>query len=200
MAEARSRATTARVRSRRFIPRYAIPSEWWMMAPAMLIAVLVHGSASRSLPPFVSGICVIAAALLALTAPLVARFERGRSWRGKGRWLLIGAVVIVPMFLFGFAMSLWIVRHAAGGWNTGPAVLVMIGTLVGIVCSGRLPTMVSALLALWFAHALVTLEEATMLGLVIGAGVGVYISIRQLEFNRQAQAQLEQVERSQQRA
>ena len=39
-----------------------------------------------------------------------------------------------------------------------------------------------------------------MLALVIGSGVGVYISIRQMEENRRAQAQLEQVERAQQRA
>ncbi|WP_235982132.1 EAL domain-containing protein [Novosphingobium aerophilum] len=199
-AGARNRATTARVRTHRYLPRYAIPQEWWVMAPAMLMAVLVNGSASRSLPPFVSGICAIVAAVLAMTAPLLGRFERTRGWRGAARWIPVGIIVVLPMFLFGLAMSLWITHQPIRGWDTAPATLVMIGTLACILCSGRLPTMVSALLALWFAHAVVTLEEATMLALVIGAGVGVYISIRQLEFSRQAQAQLEQVERAQQRA
>ena len=196
----RTRASTARVRSRRFVARYAIPAEWWLMALAMLVAAVIHGAASRSLPPQISGIAVILAAMLVLSAPMAARIERNRAKRTSARWLALAVVVILPMFLFGAGMTWWMVRRVADGWQTGPAALVMIGTLACILCSGRLPTMVGALLGLWFAHALITLEHATMLALVIGAGVGVYISIRQREYNRQAQAQLEQVERAQQRA
>ncbi|MFC3594700.1 EAL domain-containing protein [Novosphingobium piscinae] len=199
-AGSRNRAATARVRAPRFIARYAIPTEWWAMAPAMLAAVLIHGWASRTLPPLFSGISAIVAALIAMTAPVVSRLERARGWRSPGRWTAIGLVVVTPMFLFGLSISWWIAHQPVQGWNTGPAALVMTGTLVAIFCSGRLPTLVSALLALWFAHAVVTLEPATMLALVIGAGAGVYISMRQLEFNRQAQAKQEQVERAQQRA
>lgn len=166
----------------------------------MLIAALVHAWASRSLPPAASGICALAAAALAVITPVATRLERSRNWRTLGRWGAIGVVVMAPMALFATAMAQWIEQSGPTGWNTGPAALVMISMLACIHCSGRLPTMVSALLALWTAYALITLDQATMLGVVIGAGVGVYISIRQLEFNRQAQAQLEQVERAQQRA
>ena len=199
-AGGRNRASTARVRSRRFIARYAIPREWWLSGPAILLAMLIHAWASHSLPPPVSGACAIAAALLSLTTPLGVRFERVRGRRTRARWLAVTVVVILPMFLFGTAMSLWMQHPSRAGWETGPAALVMMGTLAGILCSGRLPTMVSGLLGLWFAHAVVTLQPGTMLALVIGSGLGVYISIRQMEENRRAQAQLEQVERAQQRA
>ena len=170
------------------------------MAPAMLIAVLIHGWASWSLPPVPSGIAAMAAALLAMLAPLALRIERQGTATAARRWAMVVGVVMLPMFLFGGALSLWAARVAPPGWQTAPAAMVVIGTLAGILCSGRLPTMVAALLSLWFAHALVTLEPATMLALVIGAGGGVYISFRQIELNRIAQANQEQVERAQQRA
>ncbi|HET9629958.1 MAG TPA: EAL domain-containing protein [Novosphingobium sp.] len=195
-----SRASTAPVRSRRFIARYAIPLEWWMMGPIMLAAVLIHAWASWSLPPVGSGIAAIVAALLAMCSPLAVRYERGSGGEPTPRWIAITGVVIAPMFLFGLAMSQWVASGSARGWQTGPAALVMIGMLVAVLCSGRLPTMVAALLSLWFAHAVVTLEPGTMLALVIGAGSGVYISFRQIEINRKAQSRLEQVERAQQRA
>ncbi len=196
----RSRALTARVRGRRYVARHAVPLEWWLMAPAMLTAVVIHGCASWSLPPVASGFAAMVAALVALIAPLAARYERQRRVTARERWALAGAVVVLPMLLFGGAMSWWIVHGALRGWQTGPAAMVVIGTLVAILCSGRLPTMVAALLALWFAHAVITLEPATMLALVIGAGSGVYISSRQIELNRAAQARQEQIERAQQRA
>ena len=194
------RASTARLRPRRFVARYAIPLEWWMMAPIMLVAVVIHAWASHSLPPVPSGVAAIVAALLAFAAPLAVRYERGHDCGPVQRWAAIGAVVIAPMFLFGLAMSQWSILAQGAGWQTGPAALVMIGMLVGVLCSGRLPTMVAALLSLWFAHVLVSLEPGTMLALVIGAGSGVYISFRQIELNRMAQDRLEQVERAQQRA
>jgi diguanylate cyclase (GGDEF)-like protein/PAS domain S-box-containing protein len=188
------------VRARRFVARYAIPFDWWMMAPIMLIAFVIHGWASWSLPPVASGVGAMLASLLALAAPLAVSYER-RPQAGLGqRWIAISAVVIVPMFLFGLAMSAWVAAGPPMGWQTGPAVLVMIGMLVGVLCSGRVPTIVAALLSLWFAHSLVTLEPGTMLAMVIGAGTGVYISFRQIELNRKAQDKLEQVERAQQRA
>jgi len=194
------RASTARVRARRFIARYAIPLDWWLMAPVMLAAFMIHGWASWSLPPVPSGIGAMIAALVTLVSPLAVRYERAPGAGQVQRWVAIGAVVVLPMFLFGLAMSAWAQVNPGHGWQTGPAVLVMIGTLVAVFCSGRLPTMVAAQLSLWFAHALVTLESGTMLALVIGAGVGVYISFRQVELNRKAQAKLEDVERAQQRA
>ena len=69
----RIRSSTARVRGRRFVARYALPLEWWLMGPAMLVAVLVHGWASWSLPPVDSGLIAMAAALLAVLAPAVLR-------------------------------------------------------------------------------------------------------------------------------
>ena len=171
-----------------------------MMAPIMLVAVVIHAWASHSLPPVPSGVAAIVAALLAFAAPLAVRYERGHDCGPVQRWAAIGAVVIAPMFLFGLAMSQWSILAQGAGWQTGPAALVMIGMLVGVLCSGRLPTMVAALLSLWFAHVLVSLEPGTMLALVIGAGSGVYISFRQIELNRMAQDRLEQVERAQQRA
>jgi PAS domain S-box-containing protein len=194
------RASTARVRARRFIARYAIPLDWWLMAPVILAAFMIHGWASWSLPPVPSGIGAMIAALVTLVSPLAVRYERAPGAGQVQRWVAIGAVVVLPMFLFGLAMSAWAQVNPGHGWQTGPAVLVMIGTLVAVFCSGRLPTMVAAQLSLWFAHALVTLESGTMLALVIGAGVGVYISFRQVELNRKAQAKLEDVERAQQRA
>lgn len=197
---ARSRSSTARIRGRRFVARYAVPLEWWLMAPAMLAAVVIHGWASWSLPPVASGLMAMVAALATLGTPFAVRFERRRRTSPAQRWAVIGALVIMPMFLFGAALSWWAVAGTGHGWHTGPAAMVMIGTLVGILCSGRLPTMVAALLSLWFAYALVTLEPATMLALVIGAGGGVYISFRQIELNRTSQARQEQVDRAQQRA
>ncbi|MBA3054594.1 MAG: EAL domain-containing protein [Sphingomonadales bacterium] len=196
----RNRSSTARIRARRFVARYAIPLEWGLMAPAMLAAFVIHGWASWSLPPVPSGITAIVAAMILLFTPLAVRRERTRLCGAGERRTLVTAVVVLPMLLFGAAMSLWIVAGAGRGWETGPAAMVAIGTLACILCSGRLATMVAALLALWFAHAVITLEPATMLGLVIGAGGGVYISYRQIEQNRLAQARQEQVERSQQRA
>ncbi len=170
------------------------------MGPAMLAAVLIHGWGSWSLPPVPSGIAAMAAALLALITPFAARTERSGTTTPARRWAMVTSVVILPMLLFGGALSLWAAEVPARRWDTAPAALVVIGTLACIICSGRLPTMVAALLSLWFAHALVTQDPATMLALVIGAGAGVYISFRQVEINRVAQANQEQVERAQQRA
>jgi len=199
-ADSRGRSTTARVRGHRFVARYAVPHEWWLMAPAMLMAAVIHGAASRSLPPVPSGLAVMAAALLTLLTPVASGLERAVHRTAMQRWLLVVCVVVLPMMLFGGAIAGWSVLSSGAGWQTGPVALVVIGTLAGIICSGRLPTMVSALMALWFADALITREPATMLGLVIGAGIGVYISFRQIERNRASQARQEQVERAQQRA
>ena len=180
--------------------RYALPAEWWLIAPAMLAAMVIHGWASWSLPPVASGIAGMAAALLALITPFAVGVERRGGVSSARRRAMVAGLVMAPMFLFGGALSLWAAQVPARGWQTAPAAMVVIGTLASILCSGRLPTMVAALLSLWFAHALVTPEPATMLALVIGAGVGVYISYRQIELNRVAQASQEQMDRAQQRA
>ena len=90
---------TARIRSRRFVARYAIPLEWWLMA------VVIHGWASWSLPPVASGLMTLVAALIAAATPLAVRFERHRRSLAAERWMVVGGVVMLPMFLFGAAMS-----------------------------------------------------------------------------------------------
>ncbi len=105
IAVARGRSLTARIRSRRFVARYAIPLEWWLMAPAMLMAVVIHGWASWSLPPVASGLMTLVAALIAAATPLAVRFERHRRSLAAERWMVVGGVVMLPMFLFGAAMS-----------------------------------------------------------------------------------------------
>ncbi|MES2494252.1 MAG: EAL domain-containing protein [Pseudomonadota bacterium] len=196
----RIRSSTARVRGQRFVARHAIPLEWWMMGPAMLLAVLVHGWASWSLPPVPSGLMAMGATLMTLAAPLAVEFERDRLKTAVERCAVVAIAVVLPMFVFGAAISWWMIREPGRGWDTGPAVMVVIGTLAAVLCSGRLPTMVAALLALWFAYVVVIPEPATMLALVVGAGGGVYISLRQVAANRQAQVRQEQTERAQQRA
>ena len=196
-APSRKSATTARVRTQRFIEQYALPDDWWIMAPVMMTAILGTALASFSLPPITAAALLGLGVLGAGLSRWTSRYERLAERTERERMRLVGVSVALPMLLFGAGIAHWILH---GTNSYGLASIVLVGIIACIQCSSRLPAMVASQVGLWLGLVLINLDPIGLLGVTVGGAAGSYLSLRKMIQNRKSQAQLELVERARQRA
>ena len=103
----RRAATTAKVRGKRYVQRYALPPEWWHMGPIMAIVMFGNGLTSWSLPSIVQGLTCSVAIAVALLARKAMAFEQDHELSTQGTYLVVALMVGLPMILFGAGMGMW---------------------------------------------------------------------------------------------
>ncbi len=155
-----------------------VPTNWVLMAPIFAGALLLAAITTRTLPDFVSaGLAVIAICCAALT-PLAARLERDHLSDPARRVALAGALIGLPMLLFGLAISRW-ERTNDSNWADSLGIVVIVATIAVIILNRRIAKIVTSQVAIWSGVALVSGTPGTLIAVSIGAAAGLYISIRQ---------------------
>ncbi|HEY0960406.1 MAG TPA: EAL domain-containing protein [Novosphingobium sp.] len=135
-------------RGRPMIRRRRLLDDWWIMAPAMAIAVIVAVIAAGTLPGRETLCILIGAAAMAAAS----RFPVGvESWVARVPWLRkLGTPIAVggPMALFGFGIADW----AASGklaWSEGVGIVAIIAFAGASAMRRRLLALVISQTALW---------------------------------------------------
>ena len=155
-----------------------VPPNWVMMAPILAGAMTLTAIATVSLPDLVSaGLAALAIAGAALT-PMAARLERERISDPVRRRMLAGALIGMPMLLFGLAVSRWEAIDTTD-WTDTIGIVVIVATFAAIILNRRVAKIVTSQVALWTGVAVVSGTRGTLLAVSIGAAAGIYISIRQ---------------------
>ena len=199
VSASRKSATTAKVRGKRYVEHFAIPTDWWQIGPAMLLAAIANALNSWSFPGLISALVILLGAGGSFASHWMSNLERKLEQSDRDRYLLVAVSVGVPMLLFGMGMSLW----AHGLAKEAHSVLVeMVGVSMvsAIICNGRLFAMIAANIGLWLGLAAVTLDPIALAVIAVSGAMGIRSSLKQSTANRIAQRQQEQVERTQHRA
>jgi diguanylate cyclase (GGDEF)-like protein/PAS domain S-box-containing protein len=178
---------------------HLIGREWVFMAPAMALSLLMAALLTQSFPPALCQFLIFSAIAIAGAAHKVAQFEQGEGRSGFQRYMAVFAGIALPMLMFGFGIAAW-AKSGGMPWPNAIGVLVTNGALVAIILSGRLPSMVAALIALWTGICLLMASAATILALLCGIGIGVFTAFRQARLDREAHARRLEFERVQMRA
>ena len=198
-AQAARTAGPARRRSaNRNVLRAMVEPNWVLMAPVLAAAAALTAITTATLPRLLTvAMFLVAIAATALTR-FAVRLERRLSMQ-LHRNILGGAVVGLPMLLFGTAMARWTqYRHA--DWLDSMGLLVIASSLAIIILNRRVSSIAVAQLGLWGGVAVIAGSPATYVTLAIGGAVGVYTARRQSCHDaRAAEADLER-QRAQLRA
>ena len=195
----RRSASTAHVRGRSFVARYALGKLWTAMSAVMLATAVGCALITGQFPPLLSALCIAAASIIVFAARYGVQYER-RGYKALAvRGGLIAGLVGLPMFLFGTAIGNW--QHVQPEFaSIGVAALIIVSLMATIFSSGRLISLATAICAQWAAFALATRDLEALTVMVIGAVAGIWAIRMQLKVDRGLQVQQEQVERAQQRA
>ena len=194
----RRAATTAKVRGKRYVQRYALPPEWWHMGPIMAIVMLGNGLTSWSLPSIVQGLICAAAIAVTLLARKAMAFEQDHELSTQGTYLVVVLMVGLPMILFGAGMGMWF--EADGVLGVEVASLVLLDLICAIKTSGRLTALITGKLALWLGFLITSFHPVVLMAIIAAALMGVYSSRQQAREDNRAQKAREEVERAQLRA
>jgi diguanylate cyclase (GGDEF)-like protein/PAS domain S-box-containing protein len=136
---------------------------------------------------------------VAALTPAAARLERDRISDPTQRSLLAGALIALPMLLFGLAISRWGVTHR-WNWTDSIGIVVIVATIAAIILNRRVAKIVTSQVALWTGVALVSGTRGTLLAVSVGAAAGIYISIRQSRADAEDSRKQRDRERAQLRA
>jgi hypothetical protein len=143
------RRTDPRIReSEPYFGYFFISEGWVMTAPALAVAYLLAGLAQYHLP----GRAVVAMGLAALVLCALARvFVAYERTSRRSLALRAGAMVLGVVLPMGCLAARWRCGSMPAGCTplALPGAMLVVGTVVSVVLSGRLLSMVGALAALW---------------------------------------------------
>jgi len=177
-----------------------IERSWIFIAPLMAVGFVLTGIVSVTLPTAGSAaLATLAMAIVAATKVLVGFENRHLHTTWQRAMLMLGAVGL-PMFFYGIAMAQWTERVAAVGWSHSIGVLVIVSTIASLILKGRLPSIITAQVALWMGVSLVGGNFATWLVLAAGTGAGFFAAIRQAKMDATLQLRQDEMDRMQLRA
>ncbi|MDP3905741.1 EAL domain-containing protein [Novosphingobium sp.] len=176
-----------------------IEPNWVLLAPAMAGALVLTGIATLSLPGLVPTILALLAIAITAATRYALKLEQARLKTASQRWLMMLAVVGLPMALFGIAMGWW-TADIAGDWEGTLGILVIIGALGGLILKRSVTSIITAQVSLWAGAAVVFGSPGTFFSLTIGALVGIYTAYRQARADAVVAKRERERERVQQRA
>ncbi|MDE2595538.1 MAG: EAL domain-containing protein [Sphingomonadales bacterium] len=177
-----------------------IPREWTLMAPLFAAAFLLTGLTTMSLPAHWTLPMVAVSIILPGLTRYFVGFERSEARPLWQRYAAMVALVAVPMLLFGLGLAYWIECVPKVSWTNALGELVIVASIGSIVCTGRLPALVAANVALWSGVAIISGTAGTFVTLAAGLTVGVIAVVRQSGLDRAAAARQREIERAQVRA
>ncbi len=169
------------------------------MAPVMALSLAIASLLELEFPPLAVVALAISAIALAGASKLFANFERKPGRTTAMRYGAASIAIALPMLLFGFAIALW---AGEGGldWQLAISILAISGMVISISLTSRLPAMVAGHIALWTGLCVHSPSLATILGLLIGCGIGVLATMLQTGRDREVDARQREMERVQVRA
>ena len=160
--------------------RDLIEPNWRLMAPVFAIAVVLTGVSTKTVPRLLTIAMVLACVWIAALTPIAARMERERLRTAQQRNGLAALVVGLPMLLFGMAIARWtIFSHAQ--WQDSFGIVVIVGSLATVIVHRQIASITIAQLGLWAGVVAIVATHGGYFALVVGAAVGLYISLRQTD-------------------
>ncbi len=176
-----------------------IEPNWMWMAGVIAGILLLNGIVTLSLPTPLTIAFAVGAIIIAAATPLAARLEQERFHDPGQRALLLGIVVGAPMLLFGLAIGRW-TESSGVRWEDSIGMLVITAGLASVILHRRVPSIITAQVALWTGVAVTGGTRGAYFALAIGAAVGLYTSFRQARADRAALREQLERERTQVRA
>ncbi|MFB0611206.1 EAL domain-containing protein [Aurantiacibacter poecillastricola] len=184
----RSRRTTPSLTA--LIERELFPRRWpylvLTMIGAIATGIIVSGSLPGEVPLVMLAFALLGAGLNRLVWSFVA--DRSLAVMGLGAAL----VVVVPLFLFGMAMTTWS-RTGGIAWDVAVASLLGISS-VAVVYLRRQPAMIFvAQFAIWAAMVVASASIVGVVAMVVGVAIAVAVTREQvLQQEREAEIRLKQ--------
>ncbi len=169
-----------------------IEPNWVLMAGVIGGILLLNGIATLSLPTPLTIVFAIGAILITAATPLATRLEQEQLHDPGQRALLMAVVVGAPMLLFGLAIGGW-TESGNARWEDSIGMLIITAGIASVILHSRVPSIITAQVALWTGVTATGGTRGTFFALAIGAAVGLYTSFRQARADRAAL--LEQLER-----
>ncbi|HLV06501.1 MAG TPA: EAL domain-containing protein [Croceibacterium sp.] len=163
----------------------------------MLAAIASAIVATREVPePLVGGMLVAAVLGVSLVGP--AQALAARKARGS-RLAAVAAVVVLPLFLFGFGVKRWTV---AGGlpWDVAIAVLLCVAGVAAAYLRRQPGVIFAAQLSIWSAAVLAHASLAGGITILVALAVAILVSREQHQEDRQEEEHRRAHERVQTRA
>ncbi len=178
--------------SRRWIPR-----SWSYVVLCMIAVAAFPIAVTGDLPPM--DVMLALALSVALASSIRWVHDRILGASEKLRAIGVALVVVVPMYLFGMAITRWAVD---GGipWDAALAALLTVGCLASAYLRRHPGVIFASQMALWFPAVLTTGSIPAMFALVIAAIQAILVSREQLSEQRQIEEKLQARERMQTRA
>ena len=110
-------------------------------------------------------------------------FDHVRERRIVAKLFAVLAVVVLPMFLFGFRMAVWTV-HQGLPWDIAVAALLGVGIIAAVYLRRQPGVIFAGQLAMWSAVALIHQSYSGAITLLAALAVAVLVSREQLHEQR----------------
>ncbi|MEQ1497977.1 MAG: EAL domain-containing protein [Novosphingobium sp.] len=176
-----------------------IEPNWQLMVPIFALATVLIGFAIGALPGVLTLALLIAGSTIAALTRVAARFERDKLDNSSRRSMLMTGMVGLPMLLFGLGAANW-TNTAHGHWENSIGILIIVGSLAAIILNRRIASVITSQVALWLGVASVSGSIGSLIALAIGAGVGLYTTVRQARADGRAERKDRERQRAQLRA
>ncbi len=169
-----------------------VPSHWFYMAAAPVLALVVGLIVTLAIPPVAPVAMLIAAALLFAGGRAVHRWERAEERERGASVILAGMVTAVPSLLTGFGTALWM-HQGSLGVAFGVAILICVGAFASAMMTQRPVQLVACKIACWCPLAIVELSGTTAvaLGIVLGGGSAIAFLQKRIDRVRAAKAEVD---------
>nr|WP_246543535.1 EAL domain-containing protein [Novosphingobium profundi] len=179
---------------------YLLPANWILIVICMGSVLMTMGLVSRSLPAALSCALLTISFAICLMGTYLFRLEQTLAHTDWKRYLLLIVAIGVPMGLFGYVCARWTERVVALEWDTTASCFVILILMASVLLEGRLASIIVATVALWGGAWIVSGSLSSLVFLVSGSVIGLYLAVRRSE---QVAAEIEarsERERAQRRA
>jgi PAS domain-containing protein len=161
--------------------KFHVAPQWVWFAPCMAASLLFIAAMSWSVPTLWSSVFAAPAiGLVAMGRLFVTLEHRLQEQRWHGYAIMLAAMGL-PSLLFGLAIARWTHRVESVQWDMAFAVLAMLCLVAASLLNGRLISLVVVTLGLWTGASFFDSTTASLVALVLGGALGLYISARQAQ-------------------
>ncbi|WP_237164787.1 EAL domain-containing protein [Paraurantiacibacter namhicola] len=161
-----------------------LPFNWVLLAASMLVAVTIASVASSRIPPLVPTILIgIAIAGIAATPRLRAYEYTGET---KGRVKMAAFCLVIPMTLFGGAISYWW-RYFELTGGAGLSLLLFVGMIAAAFARRHVGTLFASQMGMWLPALIIAQSLFGLLAFVVAAISAVLIARDQLQVEEDEQ-------------
>ncbi len=177
--------------------RQLFPARWIYLIAAVIIAIGGASLSLQELPHGVAGAQFAAAVLALIAANFLQAYVHERH--RLGRMIGVTMFVIVPLALFGLAMTQW-AFHGPLDWDVAMANMLLVSTIAAVYLRRHPGVMFAGQLAVWSAPVLDLGSLAGIAAMGVAMMVATLVSIEQVRQDKREERMREMRERLQMRA